>query len=215
METERKDVVSISRSLFDDSSLISLIQRHRPFICPFEKLVDQVPIGSRIMDIGCGAGLFLGLLARLGRIREGVGFDSSAPAIAAAQRMSGKVAPLGLEFHHLGVEESWPDGTFDAVSLIDVMHHVPRPMRSDLLRMATQRVRHGGVFIYKDMVRKPLWRATANRLHDLIQARQWINYEPIASVEATCRSKGLELIHQDRVNMLWYGHELRVFRRPR
>jgi 2-polyprenyl-3-methyl-5-hydroxy-6-metoxy-1,4-benzoquinol methylase len=212
-ETNSNVVLSAKR-LFSDSSLTSTVQRYRPFICPFAELIEPVPGGSNVLDIGCGAGLYLGLLASLGRIREGIGFDASPSAIAAAQRMSQKVVPVRLDFRHLGVDEKWPDGRFDVVSLIDVMHHVPKLVRADVIRLAADRVRPGGLFIYKDMVRRPLWRAAANRAHDLVMARQWISYEPVETVEAQCRVIGLELTQRQDINMLWYGHELRVFRRP-
>jgi 2-polyprenyl-3-methyl-5-hydroxy-6-metoxy-1,4-benzoquinol methylase len=207
------NVALSARQLFGDSSLVSTVQRYRPYICPFAELIEQVPAGSNVLDVGCGAGLYLGLLASQGRIGGGVGFDSSPAAIAAAQTMSQKLAPIRLDFRHLGVDETWPDGAFDVVSLIDVMHHVPRPVRPDVIRLAAERIRPGGRFIYKDMVRRPLWRAAANRAHDLIMARQWISYEPIEAVEAQCRAIGLELVHRQDINMLWYGHELRVFRK--
>jgi 2-polyprenyl-3-methyl-5-hydroxy-6-metoxy-1,4-benzoquinol methylase len=207
------NVALSARQLFSESSLVSTVQRYRPYICPFAELIDQVPSGSNVLDIGCGAGLYLGLLASLGRIRGGVGFDSSPSAIASARSMSQKLAPIRLDFRHLGVDETWPEGEFDVVSLIDVMHHVARPARGDVIRLAVERIRPGGRFIYKDMVRRPLWRAAANRAHDLVMARQWISYEPVEAVETQCRAIGLELVHRDDINMLWYGHELRVFRR--
>lgn len=203
-----------ARTLFGDTSFTSLVQRHRPFICPFDKLIEQVPVGSRVLDIGCGAGLFLGLLATIGRIPEGVGFDANPSAVAAARKMSLKLASGRLDFLVLGIDDAWPDGPFDIVSLIDVMHHVPKSMRFDLLRSAVEHLGPSGIFIYKDMVDRPIWRATANRMHDLLMVRQWINYEPVEAVEAACREQGLELIHKVDLNMLWYGHELRVFRRP-
>jgi 2-polyprenyl-3-methyl-5-hydroxy-6-metoxy-1,4-benzoquinol methylase len=214
VRSENNNIVPSAKRLFGDPSLMSSIQRYRPFICPFAELIEQVPNGSYVLDVGCGAGLYLGLLASLGRIRGGIGFDASVAAIAAARNMSQKVAPIRLEFRHLGVDEEWPSGTFDVVSLIDVMHHVPKPVRRDVISFAAERVGSGGLFIYKDMVRRPLWRAAANRAHDLVMARQWISYEPVETVEGQCRSLGLELIHRQDINMLWYGHELRVFRRP-
>ena len=72
----------------------------------------------------------------------------------------------------------------------------------------------GGLLVYKDMVERPRWRAWKNRLHDLVLARQWINYAPLQSVCDWVRPAAL---HEDRrvqLNLLWYGHELVVFRRP-
>ena len=49
---------------------------------------------------------------------------------------------------------------------------------------ACDRVRLGGLLIYKDTASAPAWAAWVNRLHDLVLARQWIHYAPIADVEA-------------------------------
>jgi hypothetical protein len=63
------------------------MQALRPLICPFDELLDLVPIGARMLDAGCGAGLFLGLLADAGRLGEGYGFDT-ALKLAGAGRQS-------------------------------------------------------------------------------------------------------------------------------
>ena len=50
-----------------------------------------------------------------------------------------------------------------------------------------------------------------NRLHDLVMARQWIHYAPIADVESWSRQAGLTLVHAEDTSRCWYGHELRIF----
>jgi len=190
-----------------------LIQRLRPYICPFEQLLPFVPPGASVLDVGCGAGLFLGLLAAEGRLGAGVGFDSAPAAIARAQRMRERLgAPL--EFHRLDAAARWPDGEFDVVSIVDVMHHVPPAAQRRVFLAAAARVRAGGTLLYKDMARAPAWRAWANRLHDLVMARAWIHYAPIEDVERWALEAGLALAHAGAYNRYWYAHELRVFRRP-
>lgn len=198
---------------------IRWLQSHRPYICPFEELVVRVPIGSRALDIGCGSGLFLGLLMGLGRIRSGYGFDISAFSISAARLMARSSVfqdtdSSSLTFERLGATDPWIQEQFDVVALIDVMHHVPPESQRQLLKLAAEHMKPGGLFLYKDMVNRPLWRAAANRLHDLILARQLIHYAPIANIEAWAADFGLVLIEGQSINRLWYGHELRVFRNP-
>lgn len=195
----------------------SLTQQYRPYICPFEELLPLVPRNSSILDVGCGAGLFLGLLAAEGRIRAGLGFDSAARAIATARQMSERLRRSGatatLEFLHRDASERWPEGEFDVVSMIDVMHHVPPLAQRLVFACAAQRVRPGGVLIYKDMAEAPAWRAWANRLHDLLLARQWIHYLPIGQLEGWAQELELTPIHAGSFNRYCYAHELRVFRR--
>lgn len=206
---------AIAAELFAGASpLMRAMQRYRPYICPFHLLLERVPADAAVLDVGCGAGLFLGLLAATRRIRAGHGFDSSSGAITVAQAMR-RAGPPGLRFEHRAVEDAWPNETFDVVSLIDVMHHVPLPAREGLVAQMGEHVGLGGRLIYKDMVARPRWRATANRLHDLVLARQWVRYQPLDAVVRWCERQGLRLVERQSVDMLWYGHEWVVMERPR
>lgn len=167
-----------------------------------------------MLDAGCGGGLFLALLAHEGKLARGVGFDVSAAAIDLASAMAKGAGHHGrLEFVRLDIGEPWPEGPFDVVSLIDVMHHVPPAAQRECFVTAASRLAPGGTLIYKDMARRPRWRALANRLHDLALARQWIHYAPIDRVEGWAAETGLELTGASQFTRLWYAHELRIFRR--
>lgn len=195
--------------------LLRRLQHYRPFISPFDRLLPHVPHGATILDVGCGGGLFLMLLAQNRHITLGVGFDSAAPAIQTARAAASGLGQLGslLRFEHLDATAPWPaePALFDVVSIIDVIHHVPPPFQKSVILTAAARVRPGGILLYKDMCRRPRWRAAMNRLHDLVMARQWIHYAPIAAVEAWSHEAGLTLIHSEDTNRWWYGHELRIF----
>ncbi len=218
-----RELSAIAARVYADAPrLQKFLATYRPFICPFEWLLQAVPKDARVLDVGCGIGLLGALLVETGVTRHVTGFDSFAPAIrvaqAAAKGLVDRPPPHGakIDFQHLGVEAPWPTGPFDAVCVVDLMHHVPTAARRSIIDLAMERLVPGGVLIYKDMVRRPLWRATANRLHDLMLARQWIRYEPIENVEAwACEDGGGrgELIRSERGSRWWYGHELRVFRR--
>jgi 2-polyprenyl-3-methyl-5-hydroxy-6-metoxy-1,4-benzoquinol methylase len=184
----------------------------RPYISPFDRLIECVPEGSSVLDVGCGAGLFLGLLAATGRRFSGVGFDASAGAIRAARAMAGRVKDLGFEadlrFEHLDVRAPWPRGPFQVVSIIDVMHHVPLPSRRSVLELARAALQPGGLLIYKDIGDRPRWRAFANCLHDLVMTREWVRYTPLCDVKSWASDLGVEPIGVERINRLWYGHDL-------
>jgi 2-polyprenyl-3-methyl-5-hydroxy-6-metoxy-1,4-benzoquinol methylase len=211
-----QEIAHMARQLYVEGPALPRSMQHwRPFICPFGLLVELVPPGARVLDVGCGAGLFLGTLALDRRIAGGVGFDSSAPAIALAQAMTRHLpGNHGVMFHHLSAVEDWPCGTFDAVSLIDVMHHVPPVHQAGVFAAAADHVVPGGVLIYKDIAPTPHWRALANRLHDLVLARQWVHYTAADGIEDWGREHGMALEFRRRIDMLWYGHDLAVFRRP-
>jgi 2-polyprenyl-3-methyl-5-hydroxy-6-metoxy-1,4-benzoquinol methylase len=165
------------------------------------------------LDVGCGGGLLLSLLAYTGRIEEGLGFDSSSQMIELAQHVAKKFQ-LPIRFEQRDVEQGLPKQKFDVVCLIDVMHHIPAADQAAFLADLLDHVPPCGRLIYKDMCAKPMWRAQANRMHDLLLARQWIQYFPIQRVESIAKDMGFIQHYCDDTSRLWYGHELRVFDRP-
>ncbi len=208
----------LARRLYPDGPMLTrFIQRHRHRICPLGLLARQVPEGSRVLDVGCGGGLLAAHLVASGRAVEVHGIDASRPAIEIAQSMSQRlkdVAPgAGVQFEHRQVQDGLPDALFDVVCLIDVLHHVPVEAQERAFLDAASRVRPGGVFLYKDMADGPVWCSGMNRLHDLVMARQWIRYVPVERAEGWGERAGLRLERSEDVRMLWYAHEMRVFRR--
>ncbi len=198
--------------------LMRKMMHYRILICPFERLIPNVAPGASVLDVGCGAGLFLALLAGAVPDVAGVGFDSSRQAIDAAVQMTEQVKRSGLRaelrFLQLDVGEAWPDGHFDVVSLVDVLHHIPPEHQKSVVERATEKVKPGGMLLYKDMANRPSFHAWMNRLHDLIVARQWIHYLPVRRVDGWAEEFGLALAHAETMSRLWYRHELRIFRKP-
>jgi 2-polyprenyl-3-methyl-5-hydroxy-6-metoxy-1,4-benzoquinol methylase len=215
--TTAKQLSSVARSMYTDGHLLRRkLQHWRPYICPFENLVQYVTDGSLVLDIGCGGGLLLSLLAGLGRRFEGVGFDVSSEAIDTAARMAARAATISpqarLSFKQLDFQAEWPAGEFDVVFLIDVLHHVPPAAQRAFLDRVISKVRPSGILVYKDMCLRPWWKAQANRLHDLVIARELISYVPITTVEQWARPHGMRVMAREDLSRFWYGHELRVMK---
>ena len=192
--------------------------RHREAICPFDPIVDCIPAGSSVLDIGCGAGLLLVRLALEQRIARGCGLDIRPRPIAIAREASRRLHDAHpqaspLRFEQAGSPEAAGDEPFDVVTLIDVMHHVPPAGQEAFFRAAAARVAPGGRLVYKDMARRPVWQALANRLHDLVLARQWIHYRPIADVRLWAQRAGLAIRRDVSYSRLAYAHELLLLER--
>src|SRR5882672_7322950 len=82
-------------------------------------LDDLTP--GRLLDVGCGDGLFLNRMRKLGWAVEGVDFDSNAIATARTK--------YSLDLHHGDLASArFPDDRFDAVTLKHVIEHVPEPV---------------------------------------------------------------------------------------
>ena len=86
--------------------------------------------GHRVLDVGCGTGDFLRLLAPLVAPGRAVGIDLSETMIAEARRRADGSAPA-IAFHPGDVQDlAFEAGSFDRVTATQVLVHVPDPGRA-------------------------------------------------------------------------------------
>lgn len=97
--------------------------------------------GKRILDVGCGGGVFSEALARAGA--HVVGFDASERSLEAA-REHAREAGLELDYRLALAEQFEPDETFDVVTAVDVLEHVEDVDAT--LDMCASALEPGGVF---------------------------------------------------------------------
>lgn len=159
------------------------------------------------MDVGCGAGLLLLLLARLRRITAGFGFDVSKHPIAAAQAAAQRFEFTNqLTFERRAIEAGIPREDWPVVSAVDVLHHVPREFQREFVRSLCAAVPRGGRLILKDMVATPRWRSLANQAHDLLIAGDLVHHVDLPVAEEWARQEGFRTTYRNHSNVLWYGH---------
>jgi 2-polyprenyl-3-methyl-5-hydroxy-6-metoxy-1,4-benzoquinol methylase len=221
----RAEIIQFVNCLYrNEKNLGGLMQRLRPYIAPFHRLLPLTPKGSRVLDVGCGSGLWPGLLVAAGQAEFCYGFDSSRKAIALAQRMRNdmpKEQGNKLFFEYRSVTDGLPKEQFDVVTMIDVMHHIPRKHQDQALLDIWACVKNDGLFVYKDMASKPRYCGIMNRLHDLVVAREWIRYYPIDNVKKILSENGghqekkaqIFSQHESCRMFFWYQHEWVVFRK--
>jgi 2-polyprenyl-3-methyl-5-hydroxy-6-metoxy-1,4-benzoquinol methylase len=214
--TSPAQLASIAKRAFPTGGLaIRTLQHYRPYICPFEALLPHVPLNASILDVGCGGGLFLALVNATREPARVVGFDASTHAISMALANLTTFPPPAPDIRQLDVGAPWPQGPFDVVSLIDVLHHIPPPHQQSVLLQCVEHLAPGGTLLFKDMTPRGLIRPTMNRLHDLLLARQWIHYAHPDTVLRWMQDAGLTCTHRSFHTRLWYGHELLVFVKPK
>ncbi|MFD2091069.1 class I SAM-dependent methyltransferase [Blastococcus deserti] len=137
--------------------------------CPFPPVVEVLPSTGRVLEVGCGHGLFSGYLARRSpglRVR-GVDIDADKIAVAATSLPPDDGR---LEFA-VGEPGSVPDGPWDAVVLVDVLYLLDEAGQRALLASCAAALAPGGLLVVKDMDTRPRWKARWNAAQEALSVR--------------------------------------------
>jgi len=134
-----------------------------------------VPPGARVLDVGCAAGYFLQVMLDAGH--PVLGIEPSAAIARAAQQQ------LGSERVHIGQLEGAPpalgfrDGSFDLVTLWDVIEHIPDPQAT--LRRAAALLAPGGRLLLETQNVASRWaRLLGRRWHHYKHAEHLYHFTP-------------------------------------
>jgi SAM-dependent methyltransferase len=101
-------------------------------------LLDRLPDGAHVLDLGCGNGVPAG--REIARQHTVTGVDVSERQIELARRN----VPGGVFFHGDMARVSFPPATFDAVVSFYAIGCIPRAEHADLLRRIRGWLRPGG-----------------------------------------------------------------------
>jgi SAM-dependent methyltransferase len=147
--------------------LLEEIDRHRP-----------PPGWRRILDVGCGDGLFFDQLARFGEVW---GVESDASLVPADSRYRGRI--------HIGPFDAGyaPGRRFDLVLMLDVLEHLPDP--AGALRKAGALLEPDGRILITVPAFRALWTG-----HDNLN-RHFVRYRR-ATLLAVAERAGLRVLSQ-------------------
>ncbi len=115
-------------------------------------LKERLQLGNKALDVGCGMGRALNLLARTYPNSSFVGYDLLEEAISAARNEAQDHGSTNVNFEVRNLttfDEDAPAEQFDLVTAFDAIHDQARPDR--LLAGIYKALKPGGIFLMQDI----------------------------------------------------------------
>lgn len=178
-----------------------------------EEVGQYIPEQGRVLDAGCGFGLFSLYFASLSPGRRFVSVDLSAPRVAAAQLAAGRLGLLDRVEVRAQKVQDIEAGTnrFAAVYTLDLLHHLPPPDVRPFLGALHALLEPGGVLIVKDVSRRPAWkRLFTHALDLLVSPDQPPHYIDEADMKRLLGDCGFDVKVHRMLDILPYPHVLYI-----
>jgi 2-polyprenyl-3-methyl-5-hydroxy-6-metoxy-1,4-benzoquinol methylase len=138
--------------------------RVRWLVCPFDRVLALVPDHGRLLDVGCGSGLWLTYLSQERPGLELHGIDPDARKLTLASKSS---AARRLQLRQDSIEDV-PAESFDVVTILDVLCLVPDEVKARMLGASFRALKSGGTIVVKDADTRPRWKYAPTALEELI-----------------------------------------------
>jgi 2-polyprenyl-3-methyl-5-hydroxy-6-metoxy-1,4-benzoquinol methylase len=180
-----------------------------------DTLEQHLSEAAKVLDIGCGFGLFALYYALNSPERTITGFDLSAPRIREAQLVARKLSLDNVHFFREDAANYQFSENFDVVVTLDLLHHVGADVAETLICQAYQALTPGGVLLVKDVNTAPRHKLYFTYLLDkLMMPRSPVHYRSALGWKALLQHAGFSQVLSYPLNdYLPYPHMLLVARK--
>ena len=167
--SEPSAVGQAALSLYRDAPLsIRAFTWGRLIVAPLERVALEAPPRGRVLDLGCGHGLFTNILALASQERELLGVDPSETKLAVARRSS---RSLGNVSYIQGTIADVQEGSFQAICILDVLYLLPDAQKLDVLQRCRALLAPDGLLLLKTNDTRPPWKYALVRLEEELAVR--------------------------------------------
>ncbi len=141
-------------------------------LTPYIKMAEKIPEKGRILDMGCGHGLFSLLLAKHSKERQITGIDHDEQRIQFAKHAL-KHTPVLNQVHFQKSNFQIPSqaSPYQGIALIDVMHYFPYEEQRSLLKETFKNLENTGRLILREVDSKKGIISSWNKVYEKLATR--------------------------------------------
>jgi len=185
-----------------------------------QRFLDEVgqylPRQGRVLDLGCGFGLFSLYYAS---VRPGIeieGIDLNPRRIAMARRAAQRLGLRNVRYEVGNATDFRGGRLFDAAYMLDIIHHIPPGTVRPLLEQLAKALPAGGRLLIKDVDTRPAWkRWFTHALDRLMDPASPVRYWGAEELQGVLEEIGFTVYRHLMVDILPYPHILYICeRRP-
>jgi ubiquinone/menaquinone biosynthesis C-methylase UbiE len=112
-------------------------------------IIDRLKLGIDVLDIGCGQGHAINVMARAYPNSRFTGYDFSEEGVAAGQKEASEWGLANSRFVAKDVATMAEAAAYDLITVFDAIHDQARP--ADVLAGVSRALRPGGAFLMVDI----------------------------------------------------------------
>jgi len=183
-----------------------LYDRLRSIICPFEKIIENVPKkAGELLDIGSGYGTFCFILSKERPKLKITGIEKDKKRVNAANNRV--AANSNLNFACADITSFSANKRYDVITCLDLIHHIPKKDHLAIFKKINELLKENGRLIVKDMNNKPLYKYLWNYVHDFIMTRSLeMYYVPKEEMTKLLEENGFVTEFVKNIPNLLYAH---------
>lgn len=179
---------------------------YRPYFCPFDRILNYIPIkGATIFDIGCGHGILLALLAQFNQPERLGGIDTNVSAIQNAKKLVDWPTEKLFISQYNGIHLPKQICEFDYVTMIDVLHHIPLNQKIEFIESIYSAMTKGAKLILTD-IDEDSKLVYFNRFHDKLMNGSAGTEIPARETKKILEKIGFKIIAESKELILLYPH---------
>ena len=179
-----------------------------------DEIGQYLPARGRVLDVGCGFGLFSLYFAS---VRPGLvlaGLDRNARRIAMARSAAQRLGLANVRYEVGDARDFRGGELFDAAYMLDIVHHIPEETVRPLLDQLAKALPPGGRLLVKDVDRQPTYKRWFTHVLDrLMDPRSPVRYWGAEELQPLLEASGFRVYRHLMVDFLPYPHILYICER--